>query len=145
MGIIPRFSTRKTKHRITLSLLQTPFRSKLTPYRTISCGQSLKAQKGEIFSHRFTLGCLSLGKPLLNSSYWFGTAFGVQIWKRPVQSEKTSLIGWALYSTIGMSRDLLAKELAQLLQVELGIRWRIINTDKSGVMSTNDQVRAFHF
>lgn len=76
---------------------------------------------------------------------YFGGLAGIQIWRRPVQSEKTILVGWALYSTINMSRELLAAQLSKLFNIEIGLRWRIISTGKAGRLEKDEQIRAFHF
>jgi hypothetical protein len=52
------------------------------------------------------------------------------IFLRRLQAEKTAIVGWALYSTRQMDIDALTASIKQDLDIDVGIRWRMISTGK---------------
>ena len=67
------------------------------------------------------------------------------LWERQLQCESTYIVGWGLYSTQSMYVPELRRVLSAKLGFDIGIRWRTIQTDKSGPIPTDQLAKALHF
>ena len=77
-------------------------------------------------------------------SWWFqGERHG--LWERQLQCEATYVVGWALYSTQSMHVPALRREISERLGIDVGIRWRTIQLDKTGPIPADQLAKALHF
>ena len=63
---------------------------------------------------------------------------------KALQCEKSSVIGWLLYSTIDMDREMLAAEILYTTGVTVGLRFRPISVSAKGPQRKEQQVGAIH-
>ena len=61
-----------------------------------------------------------------------------------MQCEKSVVIGWLLYSTIDMDRELLASEIFKATNVQVGLRFRTISVNSKESLSKDQMVGAIH-
>jgi hypothetical protein len=66
------------------------------------------------------------------------------LWMRQLQTDRTHLVGWALYSTNQMNELLLGAAIEVKTGVAVSIRWRMISTGQRGQIPVNEQVKALH-
>jgi hypothetical protein len=65
---------------------------------------------------------------------------------KSLQSEVSSVLGWAYMSMEKMDHSLLAEKLSELMGIPVGIQWRIISTGvPTKAIKKEDKVRAIHF
>ena len=76
---------------------------------------------------------------------WWFQAERHGLWERQLQCESTYVVGWALYSTQAMHIPELRRELSSRIGCDIGIRWRTIQTDKSGPIPADQLAKALHF
>ena len=78
-----------------------------------------------------------------NFGWWFkGQGGGWYL--KALQCEKSSVIGWLLYSTQEMDRELLAQEIFRRTKVRVGLRFRAISVSARGQLRDEQLVRAIH-
>jgi len=67
-----------------------------------------------------------------------------RLWMRQLQTDRTHLVGWALYSTNQMNELLLGAAIEAKTGVAVSICWRMISTGQRGQIPVNEQVKALH-
>ena len=63
---------------------------------------------------------------------------------KALQCERSAIIGWLLYSTLDMDRDLLAESIRQKVGVHVGLRFRAISVNTQQTLMADQLVRAIH-
>jgi hypothetical protein len=61
-----------------------------------------------------------------------------------LQVENSSEIGWLLYSTKAMDTGALVDEIADLVGLQVGLRWKIINVGAKGKLPESQRVHALN-
>jgi hypothetical protein len=64
------------------------------------------------------------------------------IFKNMLQVEEGSEIGWFCYSTREMDAGALADEISDILGINIGLRWKIINIGQKGIIPQSQKVNA---
>jgi hypothetical protein len=68
------------------------------------------------------------------------------LFRRTLQAEKTTTIGWAYMSTKHIYKQILAAAITETLQVPVGLQWRVVTTGAGfNNVAEEDKVRAIHF
>ena len=75
---------------------------------------------------------------------WWFVQQGFGWYMKALQCEKSSVIGWLLFSTIDMDRELLASEIWKMTGVTVGLRFRTISIQSKQTLSKDQQVGAIH-
>ena len=75
---------------------------------------------------------------------WWLVGQGYGWYLKALQCEKSVVIGWLLFSTIDMDREVLAEEIRQLTGVEVGLRFRTISVKTRSALSKEQMVAAIH-
>jgi len=75
---------------------------------------------------------------------WWLVQEGFGWYKKALQCEKSVVIGWLLYSTIDMDRELLASEIFKATNVQVGLRFRTISVNSKESLSKDQMVGAIH-
>jgi hypothetical protein len=74
------------------------------------------------------------------------TAAKCGVYRRTLQAEKTSTIGWAYMSTKHTNKQSLAEAITQKIQIPVGLQWRMITTGVAfSELKEEQKVRAIHF
>jgi hypothetical protein len=72
--------------------------------------------------------------------------FNAGFFKKSLQCEVSSVLGWAYMTMEKMDRSLLAEKLSERMGIPVGIQWRMISTGVPTKATKNeDKVRAIHF
>jgi hypothetical protein len=66
------------------------------------------------------------------------------LFERMLQAESTSEIGWLLYSTKEMDAGALVDEIADLIGVQVGLRWKIIDVGAKGKLPEGQRINALN-
>jgi hypothetical protein len=68
------------------------------------------------------------------------------VYRRTLQAEKTTTIGWAYMSTKHTNKQTLAEALANMIRIPVGLQWRMITTSTAiSKLKEEQKVRAIHF
>jgi hypothetical protein len=68
------------------------------------------------------------------------------VYRRTLQAEKTTTIGWAYMSTKHTNKQTLAEAITEKIRIPVGLQWRMITTGQAISELTEEQkVRAIHF
>ena len=62
-----------------------------------------------------------------------------------LQVQRAAGIGWLLYSTRDMNFQLLLEEIKYILEIDVGIIWKVISLGVCGIIPGEQQVQALHF
>jgi hypothetical protein len=72
--------------------------------------------------------------------------FNAGFFRKSLQTEASTVLGWAYMSTDKMDKPLLAKKLSELMGIPVGLQWRMISTGQPiKEIKEKDKVRALHF
>ena len=75
--------------------------------------------------------------------WWFlGQGFGWYV--KALQCEKSIVIGWLLYSTIDMDKEMLASEILKATGVKVGLGYRTISVSSKETLRKEQVVKAIH-
>jgi hypothetical protein len=66
------------------------------------------------------------------------------LFEKMLQAESVSDIGWMLYSTKEMDAGALVDEIADLIGVQVGLRWKIIDTGAKGKLPETQRIQALN-
>lgn len=66
------------------------------------------------------------------------------IYECDLQVEKTLELGWFLYSTSKMDKDILAQDIYDVCKVHCAVKWKMIANGKKGPVDRKKQIRAMH-
>ena len=81
----------------------------------------------------------------MNTDYgWWFSGHNCGWYLKALQCEKSVVIGWLLYSTIDMDRDLLAAEILRITGVTVGLRFRTISVNSREQLRKEQMVGAIH-
>ena len=69
---------------------------------------------------------------------------GHGLFTRTLQAENLVDVGWFVYSTWEMEADALAASISNHIQIEVGLRWKMISLGTRERIPTEQQVRALH-
>ena len=83
-------------------------------------------------------------KDLHSEIDWWLAQQGYGWYKKALQCEKSVVIGWLLYSTIDMDREILAAEIFKATGVTVGLRFRTISVNSKESLSKDQLVGAIH-
>jgi hypothetical protein len=75
--------------------------------------------------------------------YWLN-AGNHGLYERMLQVENSSEIGWLLYSTKAMDAGALVDEIAELVGIQVGLRWKIIDVGAKGKLPEAQRVHALN-
>jgi hypothetical protein len=68
------------------------------------------------------------------------------VYRRTLQVEKSTTIGWAYLSTKQTNKQTLAEAITRKIRIPIGLQWRVITTGMAGVnIKEEDKVQAIHF
>jgi len=77
------------------------------------------------------------------ASWFWKTKFG--LWKSLLQSEKPVALGWLLFSTSNMDKEVLCgKIFLQISSIPVGLCWKMISIGTQGSIPQEQQVKALH-
>ena len=83
-------------------------------------------------------------KDLHSELDWWFAQQGCGWYKKALQCEKSAVIGWLLFSTIDMDRELLTAEIRKCTGVTVGLRFRTISVAARTQLSKDQLVKAIH-
>ena len=83
-------------------------------------------------------------KELHSELDWWFSQHGYGWYKKALQCEKSAVIGWLLFSTLDMDRELLTAEIHKATGVTVGLRFRTISVNTKESLSKDQQVGAIH-
>ena len=83
-------------------------------------------------------------KELHSEVEWWLAQNGYGWYQKALQCEKSSVVGWLLYSTIDMDRELLTAEIMKAVGVKVGLRFRTISVNSRQSLSNDQKVGAIH-
>jgi hypothetical protein len=67
---------------------------------------------------------------------------GHGLYYKMLQVEDSAEIGWLLYSTKEMDAGALVDEIAELVEIKVGLRWKVIDIGAKGKLPENQMIRA---
>ena len=73
---------------------------------------------------------------------WRATETGC--WARPLQVEKTTSMGWLLYSTGSMEKERITSVISGQTGIRVGLRWKTISLGTTGRVPKDKIVKAYH-
>jgi hypothetical protein len=91
------------------------------------------------------LGTTKTLKDLIKEGLWWFEQFGYQLWDRQLQCESIVTIGWAIGSLPHMNELPIRNALKRELGIEVGLRWRGIDTQEPDAFAVEKKVSAWHF
>ena len=102
-----------------------------------------KKEGGYVYTQIF-IGYNKSYDDVQSSIDWFLKSNNHGMWERPLQAEESKSVGWLLYSTREMDRVRLQDILTGKLQMNVGLRWRFINSGARGAIPREERVSAIH-
>ena len=69
---------------------------------------------------------------------------GHGLFTRSLQAENLVDVGWFVYSTWEMEAEYLATAISDWIQIEIGLRWKMISLGTKERIPSEQQVRALH-
>ena len=83
-------------------------------------------------------------KELHSEIDWWLAQQGYGWYQKALQCEQSVVIGWLLYLTIDMDRELLAEKILKATGVKVGLRFRTISVNSKQSLSKDQMVAAIH-
>ena len=102
-----------------------------------------RKQGGTIYVSVF-LGHEKTFKEMSTDYGWWFSGHNCGWYLKALQCEKSVVIGWLLYSTIDMDRDLLAAEILKTTGVSVGLRFKTISVNSREQLRKEQMVGAIH-